>query len=188
MKKESILSIISENSDLANEISNRFLQTFNTNSMMSHEEMGPMIKANFKRTLDTIMSQRVSMMPLSSMGSFDQKLYNRDEESPIRLQRKSRRKTIRIASDSEVHKQLSRFALKRNTQNRLSISNQVNLKVVTKERKENITLLNENQQKKSINNSYKVSILHTEGSFKMKNNNGKLSSLSRDLKNLNKSK
>ena len=63
-----------------------------------------MIKASFKRTIDTFISQRVSMMPLNSLNSFDQKMFSRDEDSPMRIQRKSRKKTIRLASDSDVHK------------------------------------------------------------------------------------
>lgn len=102
-----------------------------------------MIKASFKRTIDTFISQRVSMMPLNSLSSFDQKMYSRDEESPMRIQRKSRKKTIRIASDSDVHRQLSRFA-KRNIQNRMNISNQVSLKIAARDRKDTITLINEN--------------------------------------------
>ena len=63
-----------------------------------------MIKASFKRTIDTFISQRVSMMPLNSISSLDQKMYSRDDESPLRIQRKSRKKTIRLASDSDAHR------------------------------------------------------------------------------------
>lgn len=146
-----------------------------------------MIKASFKRTIDNFISQRVSMMPVNSINSFDPKMYSRDSESPLRMQRKSRKKTIRLASDSEMHKQLSRFA-KRNTQNHMNISTQVNLKIAARERKDTITLINEALQKKPANHSYKVSVLHTEGSFKVKNSNSKLSSLSRDSKMVNKNK
>lgn len=88
------------------------------------EDVLPILKATFKRTLDNFMNQRMS----STLDRRKFFKYDGNEEDSVKPRRRSHKKSMRFHMDQEFFKEISRFSPQRMPAN-LRIQSQYSFKV-----------------------------------------------------------
>jgi hypothetical protein len=88
------------------------------------EDVLPILKATFKRTLDTFMNQRMS----STLDRRKFFKFEGNEDDNMKPRRRSHKKSMRLHMDQEFFKEISRFSPQRGPVN-LKIQSQFSFKV-----------------------------------------------------------